>query len=49
MAGWIFKQEPQMDFLYTGLWELGLTVKLPNSKIIKSYLFSTDFQIGKLV
>lgn len=47
MAGWLFKNKPKMDFLHYSLWVPGLTVKLPSSKIIKSYLFSTDFQIGK--
>lgn len=47
MAGWLFKNKPKTDFLYYSLWVPGLTVKLPNSKIIKSYLLPTDFQIGK--
>lgn len=47
MDGWLFKNKPKTDFLHYSLWVPGLTVKLPRSKIIKSYLLSTDFQIGK--
>lgn len=47
MDGWLFKNKPKTDFLYSSLWVNGLTVELLSSKIIKSYLLSANFQIGK--
>lgn len=47
MDGWLFKSTPKTGFLYARLWVLGLTVKLPSSKIIKSYILFTNFQVGK--
>lgn len=44
---WIFNNKPKTDSLYASLRVQGLTVRLLSSKIIKSYLLSTNFQIGK--